>query len=68
MYLQVFGNRVKFYRYRFGLTQKELAKTLSIDESTVISYEKGTHIPYDKQRQKFDLFEVANLISAGDMK
>ena len=37
------GGQIKLYRYLHGLTQKELAYELAINESTLYNYERGKH-------------------------
>jgi site-specific DNA recombinase len=39
------AGQMKRYRYLNGLSQEDLAKRLSINESTVFHYEKETHMP-----------------------
>lgn len=37
--------RIRFVRARLGLTQKQFAKKLDVDVTTVISWEKGRTAP-----------------------
>ena len=41
-----------------GLTQSDLAKALSCDQSTVSYYERGGRPPYEKAVQLESLFEI----------
>ena len=46
------GGKIKMYRFLKGLSQEDLAKELGINESTVVHYEKGKHLPQPKNLQK----------------
>jgi len=48
------GGRIKLYRYLCGLSQKDLAYALNIDESTVLQYEKNRHKPTGKTYKKLE--------------
>lgn len=39
------GGKIKKYRYLNGVSQRELAKALGVNESTVFNYENGKHKP-----------------------
>jgi len=39
------GQRIVAFRRRHGLTQKELARRLKVDPSTLASWERGEHRP-----------------------
>lgn len=55
-----FGKRLKHLRSEKGLTQAELAKALSIGESTVSFYESGKRQPdYETLTRLADLFQVS---------
>lgn len=49
------GNKIKEYRKLKGLTQKELAKTVGMGDTTIANYEKGLRTP-----KKNTLFKLAN--------
>jgi len=55
-----FGNRLRQLRKEKGLTQAELAKLLSIGESTISFYESGKRQPdYETLIRIADLFNVS---------
>lgn len=39
------GGKIAFYRHIQGLSQRELAIEIGVNESTIFHYEKGTHCP-----------------------
>jgi len=49
---KTFGDQLKSYRYLNGLTQKDLAKILNIDLSTVGAWEKNMSEPKTMLRNK----------------
>jgi transcriptional regulator with XRE-family HTH domain len=53
------AGRIKYYRYKHGLTQEQLAKLIPIDESVLASYESEKHVPLQKNQKKIDDF-IAN--------
>lgn len=46
------AGEVKRYRYIYGMSQKELAKTVGVDESTVIDIERGLRDHHSKTLRK----------------
>lgn len=43
------GDRIRYFRYRSGLLQKDIIAAIGVDRSTYIHYEKGmVHYPLDK--------------------
>lgn len=55
-----FGNRIKTLRSERKLTQKELADSLSLGESTISFYESDKREPdYDTLKKIADFFEVS---------
>lgn len=48
----VLGQRIKALREERGLTQKDLAKTLNIANTTLSQYESGQRIPSDEVKIK----------------
>ncbi|MFC4408927.1 helix-turn-helix transcriptional regulator [Chungangia koreensis] len=38
-------NRIKEYRARHDLTQKDLAEKVGVTRQTIVSLEKGTYVP-----------------------
>lgn len=49
------GTRIRKRRQELGLTQKQLADLVKVDESSVISWESGKHYP----RRKLGALEAA---------
>ncbi len=47
-----FAGRLKEYRYKNGLTQELLGKTLKVNESTIFHWEKGVHTPFPRMLKK----------------
>ena len=41
MYVETFSQKLKFARNRTGFTQREVAQTLKIPQSTIAKYETG---------------------------
>ena len=53
------GNKIKEYRKLKGLTQKELAKSVGMGDTTIANYEKGFRTP--KKNTLFKLAKVFNI-------
>ena len=53
------GNKIKEYRKLKGLTQKELAKTVGMGDTTIANYEKGLRTP--KKNTMFALAKAFNI-------
>jgi transcriptional regulator with XRE-family HTH domain len=49
-----FGQRIVAFRRLRGLTQKELARRLGVDRSTIASWEQGEHRPTERLLQRLD--------------
>ena len=54
------GKKLRWYRYKNNLLQKDVAKKIGIDRSTYIHYESTTHdlYPRDKLKKLANLFGV----------
>ena len=51
---ETLGGRIKNYRILNGLSQEELAKKMGVNESTILSWEKGDHVPFPKKKKLLD--------------
>ena len=49
-----FGERLKAIRRRLGMSQKELAKRLGADPSTIGDWEEGKHPPSKSSRERIE--------------
>lgn len=49
---ETLGGRIKIYRLTHGLTQKKMGELLSVDGSTVCSWETGQTTPYKRMIEK----------------
>jgi DNA-binding XRE family transcriptional regulator len=47
------AERMKCYRQVHGLSQEKFARLLGVDETTVMNWERGEHVPSKKLMQKF---------------
>ncbi|MBL7837016.1 MAG: helix-turn-helix transcriptional regulator [Bacteroidetes bacterium] len=45
---ETLGGKLKKYRILNGLSQKEFAKKIGVNESTVFAWEKGNHVPFPR--------------------
>lgn len=46
--------RIKTFRLTHGLSQKKLGKLLSVDESTIKSWENGRRVPNESRLKKIE--------------
>ncbi|HVX52568.1 MAG TPA: helix-turn-helix transcriptional regulator [Chitinophagaceae bacterium] len=46
--LEIFGNKIKFYRQEKGLSHKRFAKLIGVDAGTISSWENGKNRPLRK--------------------
>jgi DNA-binding XRE family transcriptional regulator len=59
-----FSGRLKFYRYKNGLSQKQLGKILNVDGATVCSWESDEFQPMRKTMTKLQtLLEGQSIVS-----
>lgn len=49
---EILGGRIKAFRLTRGLSQKKMGKLLSVDGSTICSWETGQTIPYKRMIEK----------------
>lgn len=60
------AEKLRFYRYRTGLMQKEVAEAIGIDRTTYVDYEREVrdHYPKEDLKKLAELFhvEVTNLL------
>jgi len=55
------GGQIKLYRYLNGLTQKNLADLLHINESTVFHYENNRHKPSPKTLKRLISLKIISI-------
>ena len=49
---ETIGGRIKSFRLTHGLSQKKLGKLLSVDESTIKSWENERRVPHESRLKK----------------
>uniref|UniRef100_UPI003B585EC0 helix-turn-helix transcriptional regulator n=3 Tax=Bacillaceae TaxID=186817 RepID=UPI003B585EC0 len=52
------GNKIRYYRKKNGLTQKELGEKVGVKHNTISSYENGTNEP-----EQNILYTIANVLN-----
>lgn len=57
-------NKIKYYRHKAGMTQKELAKFLGISVNTIKSWDAGRRNP-DKLKEKYIIEKIEDKIKRG---
>ena len=59
---KTFGEKIKAYRLKNGLSHKRLGKIFKVDASTIGAWESGLCLPRKERRQKFNaLFLKLNM-------